>query len=1001
MSEKHSITSKNTNRAGSRLRRILLWTTAGLLSLGLIVVLGALYVTFIGVTIDAGVLRDRVADTFSESIGREVRFDGPLEMHISSRPRLRIGGLHIANAPGFGGGDFASLGEARLALDLWHLLFEKQLRIDELSGNNVHARLQVTADGSNNWSLFTRRTPTDSREGGLSRARGMIEQPLARVDIQQISLSTLEVDFISSRNKDYHFYLDSLSARSPGDAPVEMTLNGKVDREFPYKMDFKGGKLADLASDEPWPVAFTLSFLSTTLSVNGSVSGRGHGEVKFGLGTGDLSEFERMFQTELPDVGAAGIAAKLKFSPLQVSMSELAGAMGRTTFTGNLDFDARNEIPNLTGSLIATTLDLRPFLGEPTEQNEPVAADQTEPEPGDASDTRSFADLYKGIASATFDLERLNSMNADITMGVDRWLSIPGNAEQARLQIHAQDGQLHVPLTATMAGVSLAGQVDVDATEKPPKFSMNLGTENSDLGGLAELFLGARGVKGHLGRFEFALGATGASGKELVSSLDVILDVERSRFSYGNFEGGRPVNFTLDEMEMRLPPGKPLTGKMRGALLGNRFSASLAGGALEPMMRQVRTPVDLRLRSGAAQARVHGLIEKPATDRGPQIEFEFSSPRAGDLAAWLGLTPGAQAPVAISGVGHLFASSWQVRNLLLELGRSTLRIDASQSTTNNSKLLKVSLAADEIDIEQLETMLPTSDKPKPAGSTPALNVPLLPKQIDLADADIAVRVGNFAGVPVKVSDVSFDGRIRDAYMNPSPFSANVADAEFNGAVLLDLRGTEPMAGLWLHASDLNVGNVLKTLGVARDLDADFEEFAISLIARSSRVSDMLARSELLGTIGGGHIVLRDANTGGKAHITLSEANLRADPGRPIRFNMEGALDGVPIEFSIDTASAANLVNPQLPLRFALAANTSNTRVKLGGEIARPVGSEIELTLEANGERFSDLDQLTRASLPPWGPWSAAGKFRMSSRWLRSQRPALASRGKSAQWIRPL
>ena len=129
------------------LRRLLFWTAWTLVTLILIVVLGFLYVTFVGITVDASFLRATIAQTFTDNIGRQVRFEGPMEMEISATPKLRVGGLHIANAPGFGSGDFASLGEARLAVDLWPLLFKRKLHIDELAGQ----RRNGSSSGQAGW----------------------------------------------------------------------------------------------------------------------------------------------------------------------------------------------------------------------------------------------------------------------------------------------------------------------------------------------------------------------------------------------------------------------------------------------------------------------------------------------------------------------------------------------------------------------------------------------------------------------------------------------------------------------------------------------------------------------------------------------------------------------------------------------------------------------------------------------------------------------------------
>jgi AsmA family protein len=947
------------------LRRLLVWTAWTLATLFLIVVLGFLYVTFIGLSVDASFLRGTIAQTFSDNIGRPVRFEGPMEMEISAKPRLRVGGLHIANAPGFGEGDFASLGEARLAVDLWPLLFKRRLHIEELAGSDVHVRLQVKADGSNNWTFHSPKPaatkgPDPAGPSSISAGRAF-----ALLDIQRVTLENVKVKYVGADGKSHYFSLHALAAQSPADQPLKLTLNGAVEKQFPYQLEFTGGKLADLATDKPWPIAFTLTFLSSTLSVSGSVSGS-KGELTFGLGTENLLEFERLLQTSLPDVGASGIAGTVIFAPHRVAITQLTGAMGNTTLIGAMDFDDTGSKPKLSGSLVLPALDLRPFLGDQS------ARQNVEP-------PRSLAEAYRNLSTATFDLRQLNSADADITLGVGRWLSLPGDVKDVTLQINLKDGTLHAPLKASIAGVALAGSADADANANPPRFNLDLGTRDSDLGGLAELLLDVRGVKGHLGRFDLKLSAQGDQGSELVQSLDVRLEVDRGRFSYGNIEGGRPVQFGLDQLAVNLPAGKALNGTMRGTLLGHPFTAQLHTGALEPTMLTGRTPLDFIMRSGDVHARIHGTLEAPVADHGPEIGFEFTAPHAGELASWFGFEPGAQAPATLSGKASLRERQWQLRDLLFRLGRTTLTADLARTMVDGKALLKVRLGAEQIDTRELESLIPKSQKKSAEPERPVLDIPLLPQGIDLTDADITVKIKRFAGTPVEMRDMSFDGRIREGYMYPSPFVANVADTSFSGAVLLDLRSAEPMVGLWLFAAAIDVGKLLRTLGVARNLDATFSEFAFNLVARSSRLGDMLSRSELLGSIGGGRIVLRDPNTLGEARITVDKGELRADPGKQLQLTLKGALDDVPVSIALETARAYELADLRQPVPFKLNAEAADSRVTLSGNIARPIGSELELALDAGGTRFDNLNKFARASLPPWGPWSAIGKFRMSPR----------------------
>ncbi len=369
-------------------------------------------------------------------------------------------------------------------MDLWPLLFRRKLHIDELAGSDVKAHLQVKADGSNNWT-FHRPAPAPGQSAGARRLACDERGPGFRTAGHPARRAAEpEVKYSGPDGRDHFFSLLALAAQSPANQPFQLTLNGNVEKEFPYKLEFTGGKLADLAGDKPWPIAFTLTFLSSTLTASGSVSGRS-GEVSFGLGTENLIEFERLLQTDLPDVGASGIAGTVVFAPNHVAIPQLTGAMGNTTLVGALDFDNTGSKPKLSGSLVLPTLDLRPFLGEKSAGKE-GATENSEP-------PRSLAEVYRTLSTATFDLKQLNKADADITLGVGRWLSLPGDVRDVTLQIKLKDGTLQAPVKASIAGVVLAGSADVDSNSTPPKFKLALGTRDSDLGGLAEFLLACAG----------------------------------------------------------------------------------------------------------------------------------------------------------------------------------------------------------------------------------------------------------------------------------------------------------------------------------------------------------------------------------------------------------------------------------------------------------------------------------------------------------------------------
>ena len=937
-----------------------------------------LYIVFVGISIDASNQRENIAQSFSAMLGREVHFEGPLQFEISARPKLRAGGLHIANAAGFLGADFASLGEVRLALNLWSLL-RLHVQVDELAGSDVYVRLQLNSSDRNNWT-FTPATTKQKVEKEVASEPEIdslaIGRVLALLDIKRISLEKLNVEYIGVNERSHFFELSSLVAHIPAGLPISMTLHGKVEKIYPYQLDFTGGTLADLADTEhPWPIDLSLGFMSSRLALNGSVSSQG-GEINFGLGTENVSEFERLLQTTLPAVGVAGIAGKVKYSAGKVSLENLNGVMGKTTLHGALAFDYAGNKPKVQGELALPTLDLRPFMTD-----KPVTQEET---------PQSLAEVYRDIAKATFSLKALNSMDADLTLRVGQWLSLPGAVRDAMLQVKLERGLLSVPVQAIVADVKLSGSASADARVTPARFKLALGTHDSSVGNLAGLLVGMPDVQGHLRSLDLRIAARGDRGDELMRSLDVRLNIEEGKLSYGNKEGGRPVKFALNKFLLALPAGQPLRGDIQGSLLDKDFSATLHGASLTDIMQELHAPIDFMLQAGSARVQIHAVLQAPTENSGTNINFELSAPHSGEIASWLGVKAGADAAINLHGNFHLDNSGWHLPDFVMQLGRSALSVDIQRTSDQQKPLIKFQLSSDLIDVDQLQSLLPEVNEPEAkdnsaTASKPTagamIDIPILPNGISLADADIKVRIKHIASSsPFSVRELSFDGHIRDGMMSASPFAANVAETQFYGAIFLDLRSQQPKAELMLTASAMNIGSVLSKLGIARNFDADIDQVSLHLDLNSSHLGQVLTNSELSLKFEGGQFTLRDANTSGQMRIEIDHGELVSAAGAAVRLALTGSLDKVPVSIAIETGKAVNLLNPSLAIPFKFRADVTDTIIQLAGFIDRPFSKkEIELTLDMRGKRFDNLNLLAKTSLPPWGPWSASGKFNLSER----------------------
>lgn len=927
-----------------------------------LMVSAAVYVALAGIAIDGSLYRQSLQKMLSGQLGRPVFLDGAVDLQISLKPALRIRDLRIAQPAGFDGADFVRVGELQVRLDLWPLI-HRQFKAETLLASAVKIQLKQRADGSNNWT-FPSLADADKRSPTADKSDEFLPEQVAGMDIRKIELRDLDVEFRGVNDKPFVFALDKLDATVPLDGPLRATAEGSVDQSMPYAVKIDGGRFHDLVQGQSgWPLSVRLDFAGGLMTATGTLSAA-ESQLRFGLGTPDLARFGKIIGVALPDAGNAGIAGALQVTPGQIHIRQLSAALGKSTMTGELQVDARDARARLSGALVMPVLDLRPFLGQDTEEDPPT----------------DFRALYLSLSKARLDLRQLNQYDADLSLTVGQWLSLPGDIQRASLRLRLAAGRLTVPVQATVASVPFKGELTVDASSTVPSFRAGLSAENAGVGSLARIFTGVPGIEGRLGRLKVSLSSQGSNGQTLMKKLASHIEVSNSHLSYGNVRDGKPVSFIVDRMMVELPSESALRGTFKGQLLGKPLDATLTGSDLISIVKSGTSPIEFIVQSGRISARVAGMVD--AGHSTAQMQFSLGAAQAGDVAAWLGLSPAARGPVALAGQLSMGEDQWQLTNLVFQLGQSSAYAELSRSLQQGKPLVSGKLELAHVHVSELESMLSggAQSKPNTAESSAAtLNIPLLPRKLVLDDADLRLRVRDVQGTRLPMGELGFDMHLRDGYMHSSPFFAEIAGARFDGAVMLDLRD-EPRIQLWLAAADVDVGKVLKQLRLAHDLDAGFSRLNLYLDSHSGQLSSLLANAKLAGEITGGSLILRDAGSGNKARLLLRQGTLTAMPGERLRMDIGASLDEIPLELSLFSAPVKDLIDASRRVPFELSIAAVNTRFKLSGTMDRDIDArDIELGLKVQGERLDQLDKLLRVSLPPWGPWSASGRFRMSVR----------------------
>ncbi len=915
-----------------------------------------------GVEWDGDRYRGVLSRWLSDQLGREAHIDGQLAIKLGLRPRLLVRQLRFDQPPAFGQGDFLRVGELSFQLDLLPLLLRGQLRAERLSATGVRLNLRQAADGSANWVIApaarAQAQAPEAEEAGSADAAALA----ARIDIRELALSDLQVNFQGAGEKPLSFTLDSFDAQLPVDAGLVATGKGRVQQTLGYQLNIRGGSLRQLAlAESAWPVQMQLEFAGSTLSLEGQI-GAAKSQFRFGLGTTDFARFGKLLDIDLPNAGLAGVAGRLTLTPGVARFDELSAQLGRSSVHGSLSVDSRQQRPVLGGSLELARLDLKPFLGQDDDEDEPA----------------NLAALYQSLSRAKLDLSVLSRFDAQLRLSVAQWLSLPGDIRGASLSLSLVNGRLQIPMSAQVEGVPLRGQFQADAQSS--SIRMELQSQKSPVGGLARLFTGLPGIEGHMGRLTLRLSSQGSDGAALMRALSAQLRLDESRLSYGNLEQGKPVSLYVAQLIIALDAGKPLAGNFRGLLLGKPLEATLTGMDLRSSMMNRESRFTLIAQSRGFAAQLQSSVD--LTQGTGTLSFSLGAERAGEVAAWLGLRKDATLPLALAGRITRTTEAWRLSDLVLQAGRSSALVNVERKQVGGRPFYQASIDLSDIDLAQLDSLWLPSPKKTPTpvehqqGAT--LDIPVLPRTLVLDDADLRVRVQGVQGAPVPLGEMGADIRLRDGFMQSSPFFAELAGQRFDGALMIDTRSHEPHAQLWVFARQLDAGQLMRDLRLTHGIDLTAASVSLYLESRSNRLSGLIANAQLLGEVASGQLRWRDAQGKPAGRIRVDKGSLVAAPGQAVSLTLLGDVDALPVSISLRSASAKDLLDPARRVPFEMTLSASSSRLNLSGTLNRDIEArDMELQLKASGERLDALDRLARVALPPWGPWSLEGRLRVS------------------------
>ncbi len=489
-----------------RTKKIMMWSTAGLLVIPLVFVLFLL-------TFDWNAARPWINQRVSEASGRTFAINGDLALHWQRAqpatdtwrdwipfPRLSAQDVTLGNPPGSKDDtNMVEVGHITFSVNPLPLLTQA-IVIPTLQLDDPIVRLERKRDGQNNWTF----KKTEPSPWTLDLQRLLFYKG-------EITLKD-EVKHIDAKAK-----IDSLEPTTGNDYVVGWKLSGTFNGAK-ISGDGKAGALLALKNvDKPFPLTANLNVGKTSIRVNGTVTkpqelAAINMELHLsGASMADLYPITGITLPKTPEFSTQGqLTGVTNALGGKWTYDKFKGKVGESDIGGTLTYESRETRPLLSGAVVSNLLrlsDLGPIIGADSNESKKERG-VTPNQPSD-----------KVLPVEKFTTERWGSMDADVKITgrkIVRDESLPIENLDTHLKLQDKVVTL-MPLNFGVAGGNMIANIKMDGRNDLIKAEIKLSARHLKLKQLFPTFEAMQASFGEVNG-DTSLSATGNSIGSMLGS---------------------------------------------------------------------------------------------------------------------------------------------------------------------------------------------------------------------------------------------------------------------------------------------------------------------------------------------------------------------------------------------------------------------------------------------------------------------------------------------------
>lgn len=323
----------------------------GLIAGGVIALLLVALVT-VPFLVPKEVYRAQIERAATQALQRQITLTGDVKISIFPTIAASVGGVTVANPPGFDGPYMVEAGELRGSVRLMPLL-SRRVEVKELAFVDAKVSLQKLADGQTNWVF----TPAPSSQPAPPRPAG--EQKGFNGGVEQARLQNASLTYRDAGTGDYYELrdLDLQASMASTDQPFRLKAKGFF-QAHPFEINSSVDTIDALTKERPADIKADLDTPFGKIHYAGSVKLGTIPDIEgqFRASSDALPALAALTGTEVPfdlsKLGKINLEGSLKgpATALLVDISKLTqtSTLAKTSFTGQLNL---SETPTISGEL--------------------------------------------------------------------------------------------------------------------------------------------------------------------------------------------------------------------------------------------------------------------------------------------------------------------------------------------------------------------------------------------------------------------------------------------------------------------------------------------------------------------------------------------------------------------------------------------------------------------------------------------------------------------------